>query len=62
MVGRQLELRELSGLARRCRDLLVDVAEFAVHQGDEERRAVRRGLSYWPDVDSLVVPSLAGEH
>ena len=55
MLAEEQRPSALSPVVLRCHELLVDVAEFAVGQGVEERRAVRRGLSYWPDVDPLDV-------
>ena len=41
--------------AARAHRLLVQVAECVAAQGAEEARWVRRGLSYWPDVDPLTL-------
>ena len=38
--------------------LLVSIAEAAVASNDEDAKAVRRGLSYWPDVAELHLPAL----
>ena len=49
----------LAPACARTRELLVSMAETAVAQGDEEARAVHRGLSYWPDVADLSLPALS---
>ena len=49
----------LASTYKRTHALLVFMAETAVAQGDKEAKAVRRGLSYWPDVADLSLPALS---
>ena len=55
---RALGAEALAPLVGRAESLLVRMAGIAVAQGEEEATAVRRGLSYWPDVADLEIPSL----
>ena len=58
LAGGALGAEALAPLVGRAESLLVRMAGIAVAQGEEEATAVRRGLSYWPDMADLEIPSL----
>ena len=53
LLCRPMLAQSLRELFLQARSLTVAIVELASSQGEEERKAIQRGLSQWPDVDPL---------